>query len=91
MDATRRRTPNNPTAAERVQIERRIRLLPLMDRTAPGTLDWPTLAGRLAEELGCIAARLADVPGASDADREHVERARIVLRDYRTARGEADA
>lgn len=79
------RSRNNPPAAERRAIERRIRLLPLMQRDCPGTLDWPTLARRLADELSLLAARLADDPRATESDIERLERARAVVADYRTA------
>lgn len=82
---SRRRSPDNPTAAERCQIERRIRLLPLMQRNVAGAIDWPTLAGRLAEELAAITQRLGAARGLTDADRERVARAEVVLRDYQMA------
>jgi hypothetical protein len=85
MDGIRRRTADNPTAAERSAIERRIALLPLMQRDAPGLLDWPALARSLADELAAMAARLAGDPLATDGDRERLERARAVVADYRTA------
>jgi hypothetical protein len=79
------RLRDNPPAAERRAIERRINLLPLMQRDQPGVLDWPTLARRLADELAAMAARLADDPRATESDRERLERARAVVADYRTA------
>ena len=79
------RLRDNPPAAERRAIERRIRLLPLMQRDQPGVLDWPTLARRLADELSAMADRMADDPRATDADRERLARARAVVRDYGTA------
>ena len=79
------RLRDNPPAAERRDIERRIRLLPLMQRDQPGVLDWPTLARRLADELSAMAARMADDPTATAADHERIERARAVVRDYQTA------
>jgi hypothetical protein len=85
MDGTRQRLRDNPPAAERAAIERRIKLLPLMQRDAPGVLDWPTLARRLADELAAMAARLADDPHATESDIERLERARAVVRDYQTA------
>ena len=84
MDGKRRRPADNPTAAERAQIDRDIRLLPLCRRDAPGVLDWPALAGRLAAELAELAARLEHDPTATEADRERVQRARAVVRDYET-------
>jgi len=80
-----RRHPDDPTAAERAQIARRTKLLPLCRRDMPGVLDWPSLASRLADELAELAARLADDPHATAADLERVERARAVVRDYQTA------
>lgn len=82
---TRRRIPDNPTAADRKEVARRIRLLPLMRRDAPGVLDWPTLAGRLAEELNATTSRLSAARGLTEADAERIARAEIVLRDFRTA------
>ena len=73
-----------PTSAEVAEIKRRIRLTPLCRRDRPGELDWPTLARRLAEELSLLAARLADDPRATESDIERLERARAVVRDYRT-------
>lgn len=75
----------DPTAAERAEIRRRTRLTPLCRRDQPGVLDWPTLARRLADELAAMAARLADDPNATESDIERLERARAVVRDYRTA------
>jgi hypothetical protein len=80
-----RRSPNDPPPHERHDIERRIRRLPLMRHDAPGLLDWPRLAQRLAEELRIVAARLAGDPAATDADRERIERSRAVVRDYERA------
>jgi hypothetical protein len=85
MDGIRQRIRDNPTAAERAAIQRRIKLLPLMQRDQPGVLDWPTLARRLADELSAMAARMADDPHASESDRERLERARAVVADYQTA------
>lgn len=82
---TARRSPDNPPPAERREIEHRIRLLPLMRRDAPGVLDWPALAARLAEELGGTSQRLAAARDLTDADAEQVARAALVLRDYRRA------
>lgn len=82
---TRRRIADNPPVAERREIEQRIRLLPLMRRDAPGVLDWPTLAGRLAEELGAMTSRVSAARGLTEADAERIARAEIVLRDFRTA------
>lgn len=82
---TPRQLRDNPPAAERRAIERRIKLLPLMQRDCPGVLDWPTLARRLADELSAMAARMADDPRASESDRERLERALAVVADYRTA------
>ncbi len=82
-----RRIPDNPTAAERQKITQRIRTLPLMRRDAPGVLDWPALAGRLAEQLGAVVQRLAAGREMTDADAERIARAEVVLRDYRTAQG----
>jgi hypothetical protein len=79
------RLRDNPPAAERAAIERRKRLVHLGYRDAPGVLDWPTLARRLADELSAMAARLADDPQATTADLERLERARAVVRDYQTA------
>ena len=84
------RLRDNPPAAERRAIERRIKLLPLMLRDAPGTLDWPTLARRLADELSAMAARLADDPQATTADIERLERARAVVADFQTASHEIE-
>lgn len=75
---------DNPTPAERRDIEHRIRLLPLMRRDAPGVVDWPGVAGRLADELAAMARRLDD-DDATDADRERIARAAVVIRDYREA------
>lgn len=82
---SKRRSPDNPPEAERRSIERRIRLLPLMRRDAPGVLDWPTLAARLAEELGATIKRLAAGCDLTDADAERIERAETALRDFRRA------
>ena len=82
---TPRRLRENPPPAERREISRRIRLAPLCRRDAPGVLDWPTLARRLADELSAMADRMADDPRATDADRERLARARAVVRDYGTA------
>lgn len=90
MDGTRRRPSDNPTAAERAEIARRVRLLPMCRRDAPGVLDWPALARRLAGELEELAARLADDPRATAADQERVERARAVVADYQLADRESD-
>jgi hypothetical protein len=90
MDATRRRIPDEPTAAERADIARRITLLPLMRRDRPGVLDWPGIAERLAEELAALSARLAGDPQASAADHERLDRAAVVLRDYRAVRAADD-
>lgn len=79
------RTPDEPTPAERLKIERHIRLLPLMRRDAPGLLDWPAIAARLAEELTTLAGRLAGAGDLTDADAERIDRASIVLRDYQLA------
>jgi hypothetical protein len=84
-----RRSPDEPSDEERRAIEYRIRLLPLMRRDAPGVLDWAGMAGRLAAELRMLARRLGDDQGATDADRERIERAEVVLRDYQTAAAEA--
>ena len=86
MDAERRRIRDEPPAAERAEIARSIGLLPLMRRDQPGVLDWPGIAGRLAEELAAMAARLSDDPRATAADLERIDRASVVLRDYQTAR-----
>lgn len=88
--STRRRIADNPPAAERQEIEQRIALLPLMRRDSPGVLDWPTLAGRLAEQLAAATQRLQAARGLTDADRERIARAQIVLRDYRTLAGADD-
>lgn len=80
-----RRSVDNPTAGERREIQRRIELLPLMRRDAPGTLDWAALAGRLAEQLSETTRRLAASPALSEADAEQVTRAAVVLGDYQTA------
>jgi hypothetical protein len=90
MDGIRRRIRDNPTAAERAAIQRRIKLLPLMQRDQPGVLDWPTLARRLADELSAMAARLADDPQATTADIERLERARAVVGDFKTASHEIE-
>jgi hypothetical protein len=86
MDATKKRSPDEPPAAERADISRRIRLLPLCRRDQPGVIDWPRIAGRLAEELATISQRLADDPHASAGDHERVGRATTAIRDYQTAR-----
>lgn len=90
MDGTRRRIGDNPTAAERAAIERRKRLVRLGYCDAPGTLDWPSLARRLAGELSELAARLADDPHATPSDHERVERARAVVADFRAADMDGD-
>jgi len=74
-----------PTSAERAEINRRIRLTPLCRRDQPGELDWPTLARRLAGELSELAMRMEGDPAATAADRERVERARAVVKNYQTA------
>lgn len=80
-----RRSADNPTEAERRDIRRRIRLLPLMRRDVPGVLDWSALAARLAEELAATSQRLAAARDLTDADAEQVARATVVLRDFQTA------
>lgn len=85
MDGKRRRPPENPTTDERAQIARDIAMLPLCRRDAPGVLDWPKLARRLAGELAELAARLEHDPAATEADRERVLRARAVVADFHTA------
>ena len=84
------RLREEPSAAEREQIDRRKRLVHLGYRDAPGVLDWPTLARRLADELSAMAARMADDPRASESDRERLERARAVVADFRTASREIE-
>ena len=84
------RLRDEPSAAEREQIDRRKRLVHLGYRDAPGVLDWPTLARRLADELSAMAARMADDPTATAADHERIERARAVVRDYQTASREIE-
>lgn len=79
------RSRNDPPPEVRRDIERRIRLLPLMRRDQPGVLDWPALAARLAEELAAVAAGLAAGRDLTEADAERVARAEVVLRDYRKA------
>lgn len=81
----KRAIPDNPSPADRRLVARRIRLLPLMRRDGSGEIDWPVIAGKLADELRIVAARLADDPAATDADRERVARSRAVVRDYDTA------
>ena len=84
------RLREEPSAAEREQIDRRKRLVHLGYRDAPGVLDWTTLARRLADELSAMAARMADDPRASESDRERLERARSVVADFRTASREIE-
>jgi hypothetical protein len=84
------RLRDEPSAAEREQIDRRKRLVHLGYRDAPGVLDWPTLARRLAGELAELAARLSGDPYATQADHERVQRARAVVRDYQTASHEIE-
>ena len=84
------RLREEPSAAEREQIDRRKRLVHLGYRDAPGVLDWPMLARRLADELSAMAARMADDPRASESDRERLERARAVVADFRTASREIE-
>ena len=84
------RLRDEPSAAEREQIDRRKRLVHLGYRDQPGVLDWPTLARRLADELSAMAARMADDPRASESDRERLERARAVVADFRTASREIE-
>lgn len=79
------RSRENPSLAEREQIEHRKRLVHLGYRDAPGVLDWPTLARRLAGELAELAARLAGDPRATPADHERVARARAVVADFQAA------
>lgn len=85
MKPSRRELVENPPAAERRAIKRRIRLLPLMRREAPGEIDWPLLAGRMAVELSAMVARLDGDPVASEADQERAARGHLVLRDFRAA------
>ena len=85
------RLRENPSLAERQEIERRKRLVHLGRRDAPGVLDWPTLARRLAGELAELAARLAGDPHATPGDLERVERARAVVADFQAADFEGDA
>lgn len=82
---SRRRSADSPTAAERRDIERRIQLMPLMRRDAPGVFDWPAIAGRLAEELTATTRRLAGAAQVSEQDGEQIARAEVVLLDYRRA------
>ena len=85
------RLRDEPSAAEREQIDRRKRLVHLGYRDAPGVLDWPTLARRLAGELAELAARLSGDPYATQADHERVERARAIVADFKAADNEGDA
>ena len=78
------RTPDEPTPAERLKIERHIELLPLMRRDAPGLLDWPAIAARLAEQLDATTKRMP-AGSMTDADAEQIQRAHLVLRDYQRA------
>lgn len=73
------------TAAERGEIKKRISMQRLMCRGAPGLLDWPSLASRLADELAAIKARLHALPSLSPADLERLDRADGVLRDFKIA------
>ena len=85
------RLRDEPSAAERAAIERRKRLVHLGYRDAPGVLDWPTLARRLADELSAMAARLADDPTATESDIERLQRARAVVADFKAADNEGEA
>ncbi len=85
------RLRNEPSAAEREQIDRRKRLVHLGYRDAPGVLNWPSLARRLADELSAMAARLADDPTATESDIERLERARAVVADFKAADSDGDA
>ena len=86
MEGRRRRSdPNEPPAEARAEIERNIAMARLWRRDSPGLLGWPMLAGRLAEELRDLAARLADHPEATAADLERCQRARVVMDDYAAA------
>ena len=87
---SRLRLRDEPSAAEREQIDRRKRLVHLGYRDAPGVLDWPTLARRLVDELSAMADRLADDPQATTADIERLERARAVVADFKAADNEGD-
>ena len=85
------RLRDEPSAAEREQIDRRKRLVHLGYRDAPGVLDWPTLARRLAGELSELAARLSGDPHATPADHERVQRARAVVADFKAADHDVDS
>ena len=78
--------PNEPTAAERASIDRRIGLLPIMRRDQPGVIDWPRIAARLAEALTATTARLSSDPTLTEGDLERIDRAGIALREFDAAR-----
>ena len=83
------RDPEEPPAAERSEIERSIAMCRLWRRDRPGVVDWQGIAGRLADELAAMAARFADCPVIGDADLEQIDRAGVVLTDYRIVEGAA--
>lgn len=59
--------------------------MPLMRRDALGAIDWPAIAGRLAEVLTATTRRLAGAAQVSEQDGEQIARAEVVLLDYRRA------
>ena len=87
---TPHRLRENPPAAERRRIARRIALMPFLRRDGSGGINWHVIASRLADELRGMAARLASDPQATPADQERVTRCRSAVHDYDVAADAGD-